>query len=334
MSINKTLVLSSLLLSSQVFAEYDFVGLTLTICSSLYKTQNNDFTLPVSYSEGFNSYSQSTGSDDYTFNNYNIMPYIGLSYNFKDTNLSLNADIAYYVNSSSNVDNIGGATGNYWMISGGQYPENDLFPNYVDSEYIKNKQYMLDTAISSSLDYFYDNGVSLKPRLGVAFLKVNNDYDYSINGRMVGVTSEDYTTTGKQNVNTDYVGPMIGLKIEYRLSDRFNVFADGEAQFLRANSSMSAYKYMSKSVNSQDENVSDSDYTSTQRYKAIVGIDFITNSLLRDYSPKITLYAGLDTIGYSATIVNPNRSGDEATHIEGRSSFNTVGGLMFTFPIN
>lgn len=333
MKLKRTLV-ASVLLSSSIAMADEPGGLLLTIGGSGYYVQNNQVNLPISYGSGFNSYYYSQQQDSTNFSNYGLTPNIGIQYRLDCSNVILGANLSYLDNSYFKGNSFNDVTGYYWRISGGDMPENDSFANYIDSEYVHQKQSILDSQAFIKFQEYYGDKVIFTPKVGFSFNKNYNSYDYVINGRMYGPTNTPYTTTGNQVLNTDYLGPVFGLKVEYQINNRFNVFADGDVSVLYAHSSMKADKNMSVSIYGPTEEVTDSKNKLDGRYKLTVGVDIITDTMFPDYSPKLTLFAGVDVWQYSPEIVNPNGSNQEETHIESRTSFNKVAGLIIKLPIN
>ena len=326
--------LVALCLLSTVSLADSNTGFYMTPGTEFYNVRDKDVSLPISYGEGALNHDESYGSFDHAFSGYRMAPSIDFGYRFKDTMISVNGSVFYQRSTNTDYDNTYGSTGYFWMISGGGVPENDLHANYIDSQAISNQTYFLDTKFFVSVHEHISDRFNVEPRLGMAVTRMYSGYEYLVTGRMYGPTETAYNSNGKQSVDTIYVGPMFGLKANFKVSKRVGLFADFESQFLHASSNMKATQSMSNSVYGPDESVTDTNSTFTKRYKLTAGVDFYLNKSQGEYSPKVTAYVGVDSWGYIASIENPNRSGDSATHIEDRSTINNFAGISFYLPIN
>ena len=321
------------LLSTSALADSN-TGFYMTPGTEFYNVRDKDVALPISFGDGAFNHDQSYGSSDHAFSGYRMAPSIDFGYRFKDTMISVNAHVFYQKSTGTDYDNTEGSTGYYWRISGGEVPENDVYSNYIDSQAISNQTYFLDTKFFVSVHEHISDRFNVEPRVGMAVTRMYSGYNYMVLGKMYGPTETPYNVQGKQSVDTMYAGPMFGLKANFKVTKSIGLFADFESQFLHASSHMKATQNMDYSVHEPEESVTDSNSTFTKRYKLTAGVDFYLNKSQGEYSPKVTAYVGFDSWGYIASIENPNRSGDSATHIEDRSTINNFAGISFYLPIN
>jgi hypothetical protein len=110
-------------------------------------------------------------------------------------------------------------------------------PNPVGSETLTTQDEFYQAGITLRSDYIFDQGqIVLSPKLGFQYSHLSQDFYTNAAGNRGSVEQ-------REDVNTDYFGPLFALELKVQLAKDFVYFAEGEVSPFYASSNYSGTQY-------------------------------------------------------------------------------------------
>lgn len=326
------------------FTQEKLRQLTVTPGLALYHLRVPSFNLPMTLGSdlsGETYHSVPAGDDD--FSRYAVAPTLTVAYAFNNPGvlpvffgdiLSVDMNMLYEHTNDTINQNLAGAEGFVWPISGGTEPINNNNSNFINSTSVAGKFDHGDMSLGLSGIRSINTAFSVKPRIALVFSYIKQDYGYDILGAQYSAPTQSiFNTVGDETVSTYYFGLAWGALLEHAMTQNMSVYGDVELQALQARSTLKGSQTTWYNANvSIPSDVRDSDSVYTYRAKATMGAAYYTRGVNDVGSMKIALEGGLDFWGYMPQVVNPEGDGTEA-HLDRATSLSHFVRLTVAIPL-
>lgn len=308
---------------------------------SYYRFQMPDFGAPISLGAATSAPWPNKAPMNYNLNKYHLRPTLGFDYSYANPGvlpallgdrLHILGKGVYSHASSSSKKGLGGATGFYWFITGGADPRNDAREQVLNSAKINLDDIYGDLKLSMSGDHQLSKRVVFKPRLGLAYTYLKQEYDYDVQGTQTAPSASS-GSNGSEVTKSYYFGPLVGAELDLNLNPSVSATADLEVQGLHANTHFDGDGVATIGTTPVSATVKSSDSLYTYRSKLALGIHYYVKGEGDPKRVKLSLLAGVDFWGYIPEVINPQGPNSDAAHTKRTTALNNFVNLSVAVPL-